>query len=89
MNGTIEAHNERTAAVAQTFRFAARTVEAAGVEIGPTSGIQLAQTTYIHRVNTSGGVAPGAGCSEAGNVGAFALVPYTTDYIFYRAGREK
>jgi hypothetical protein len=64
-------------------------VEAAGVETGPTSGIQLAQTTYIHRVNTSGGVAPGTGCSEAGNVGAVALVNYTTDYIFYRLSREK
>ena len=64
-------------------------VEAAGVEAGPTSGFQLAQTTYIHRVNTSGGVAPTTGCGDPGNVGAVALVPYTTDYIFYRASREK
>jgi hypothetical protein len=41
----------------------------------------FANTTYIQRVNTSGGKAP----SEAGVfVGQVARVPYTADYYFYR-----
>lgn len=63
-------------------------LEAAGVATGPTNGALLTQTTYIHRVNTAGGVAPAAGCSQASDVGALALVPYTTDYFFYRASQE-
>jgi hypothetical protein len=42
----------------------------------------LSKTTFIQRVNTAGGVAPTTACTEAG---AIAFVPYTTDYIFYRA----
>jgi hypothetical protein len=41
----------------------------------------FADTTYIQRVNTSGGKAP----SVTGNfVGQVARVPYTADYYFYR-----
>jgi hypothetical protein len=41
----------------------------------------LARTTFIHRVNTRGGLAP----SVAGTViGQVARVPYTADYFFYR-----
>jgi len=49
---------------------------------GPTGGRRLGKTSYIQRVNTSGGLAPTAGCGS-GNIGARALVPYTTDYYFY------
>ena len=63
-------------------------LEAAGVATGPTNGALLTQTTYIHRVNTVGGIAPAAGCSQASEIGALALVPYTTDYFFYRASQE-
>jgi Protein of unknown function (DUF3455) len=35
------------------------------------------------------GVAPSTGCSEPGRIGDLALVPYTTDYFFYRAARER
>ncbi|MBM3768961.1 MAG: DUF3455 domain-containing protein [Acidobacteria bacterium] len=42
----------------------------------------LSKTTFIQRVNTAGGVAPTTACTDAG---AIAFVPYTTDYIFYRA----
>jgi hypothetical protein len=62
-------------------------VEASGAALGPTGGRTLAQTTFIHRLNTSGGVAPATGCGETSNVGAVALVPYTTEYYFYRAAR--
>jgi len=64
-------------------------LEMAGKEPGPDGGSFMAQTTYIQRINTSGGVAPATGCSQAGNVGALALVPYTTDYYFYKARRPR
>jgi hypothetical protein len=60
-------------------------LEMAGTELGPTGGGFMAQTTFIQRVNTSGGVAPSTGCTNDDNIGALALVPYTTDYFFYRA----
>ena len=56
-------------------------LEAAGTAVGPIGGEVLAKTTFIHRVNTQGGVAPAGACT----VGAVALVPYSTDYFFYRA----
>jgi hypothetical protein len=50
---------------------------------GP-GGIRLHITTYIQRVNTTGGLAPTSVCdtTTAGNV---ARVPYTADYYFYKA----
>ena len=50
-------------------------LERAGVQSGPTGGSILAQTTFIQRVNTSGGVAPATGCSDISQVGTLALVP--------------
>ena len=50
---------------------------------GP-GGIRLMVTTYIQRVNTTGGVAPMSGC-DASTAGAVAKVPYTADYYFYKA----
>src|SRR5262249_36506504 len=58
-----------------------------GTGRGPTDGAFLTQTTFIQRLNTSGGIAPSTGCSQSTNVGATALVPYTADYVFYRASR--
>jgi hypothetical protein len=46
----------------------------------------MTAVTYIQRVATRGGLAPGSGCSPA-TVGAVARVPYTATYCFYRAGR--
>jgi hypothetical protein len=60
-------------------------VQIVGAQNGPTGGSSLTVATYIHRVNTVGGVAPSTGCSEPGNIGAVALVPYTTDYYFYKS----
>ncbi len=62
-------------------------LEAAGTQRGPTGGGALTQTTYIQRLNTSGGVAPTSGCTESA-YGAVVLVPYTTDYFFYRDARR-
>jgi hypothetical protein len=56
-------------------------VEIVGAAPGPTDGRRLARTTYIQRLRTSGGLAPHTDCE----VGAVAMVPYSTDYVFYRA----
>jgi hypothetical protein len=42
----------------------------------------FARTTYIHRVNTVGGLAPSAPGTTAGQI---ARVPYLAEYYFYRA----
>jgi hypothetical protein len=56
-----------------------------GAEAGPTGGATLSATTFVQRVNTSGGIAPAAdGCARAADIGRRALVPYTADYVFYR-----
>jgi Protein of unknown function (DUF3455) len=47
-------------------------------------GVTLTATTYIQRVNTAGGIAPVTGCKSAKDTGKKALVPYSTDYVFYR-----
>jgi hypothetical protein len=47
---------------------------------------QLEEVTFIQRVATGGGLAPGGGCSAA-TVGAVARVPYTATYCFHVAGR--
>jgi hypothetical protein len=51
---------------------------------GPDGGDKLTATTFIQRVNTTGGLVPTSGCSAA-NLGAAVNVPYTSDYYFYRA----
>ncbi len=65
-------------------------LEVKGQARGVDGGRRLTDTVLIQRVHTSGGVAPEAGCTEAENVGAKSLVPYTTDYYFYKArGRQQ
>ena len=59
-------------------------VTVVGVEDGPTGGDALTKTTFIQRLNTSGGVAPSTGCASQTDVGNQAFVPYTADYFFYR-----
>ena len=44
----------------------------------------FARTTFIQRVNTTGGLAPSTAPSQAGQE---ARVPYTADYFFYRAAQ--
>lgn len=60
-------------------------LEVKGVQAGPNGGDKLVRTTFIQRLNTSGGIAPSSGCAELTDVGKKALVPYTADYFFYRA----
>jgi len=56
----------------------------AGVAQGPAGGDTLTQTSFIQRLNTSGGAAPSTGCTSAANVGSKAFMPYTADYFFYK-----
>jgi hypothetical protein len=59
-------------------------LQVVGAQYGTPSGHKLTETTYVQRVNTSGGIAPAAGCGAAADVGKKALVPYLADYVFYR-----
>jgi Protein of unknown function (DUF3455) len=64
-------------------------LQVVGAKYEPMGGQRLAETTYIQRVYTTGGVEPTTGCTQATDVGQQKLVPYTADYIFYKAiGRE-
>ena len=58
-------------------------LEVVGAEEGPTGGDNLMATTFIQRLNTSGGVAPSSGCAVSADIGKKKLVPYTADYFFY------
>ncbi len=55
-------------------------LERTGNQTGPAGGSLLSQTTFIQRINTSGGLKPATACT----VGERAFVPYTADYVFYR-----
>jgi Protein of unknown function (DUF3455) len=58
----------------------------AGTQVGPTGGDRLAETTFIQRLDTEGGVAPDAStCATPDDVGHKALRPYSADYFFYKA----
>ena len=51
-----------------------------------TSGVGIfADTTYIQRLDTVGGLAPAA---PGSSVGEEALVPYIAEYFFYRASQH-
>ena len=54
-----------------------------GAKDGPSGDDTLSQTTFVQRVNTSGGVAPSTGCTQLADVGKEAFMPYTADYFFY------
>jgi opacity protein-like surface antigen len=51
----------------------------------PTAPGRLGDTTYIQRINTTGGRAPDAATCNAGTAGTTAEVPYTADYVFWKA----
>jgi hypothetical protein len=55
-----------------------------GQQNGLTGGDRLSpNTTFIHRLSTSGGVAPATGCASGSDLGNQAFVPYSADYFFY------
>jgi hypothetical protein len=47
----------------------------------------FSKVTYIHRLNTEGGLGPDSGC-DADHVGARVRVPYTATYYFYAAANS-
>ena len=55
-------------------------LQAVATTAGP-DGDRLTITTWVQRLNTSGGVAPAGACTP----GATVAVPYATDYFFWRA----
>jgi hypothetical protein len=55
-----------------------------GVDVGTTGGGRLTKVTFIQRLNTAGGLAPGSGCSTFEDLGRKAFVPYSADYFFYK-----
>ena len=59
-------------------------IEKIGAQDGPTGGDTLTATSFVQRLNTTGGVAPPTGCASFIDVGKKAFVPYTADYFFYR-----
>jgi hypothetical protein len=62
-------------------------LSAASTSAGP-DGDQLVHTTFIQRLNTSGGVAPPAAQCNAVTTRTLAEVPYTADYYFWKSGGE-
>ena len=58
-------------------------LQVVGAKDGPTGGHKLTATTYIQRLNTSGGIAPSSPCTDSMHVGKKELVPYTADYFFF------
>jgi hypothetical protein len=59
-------------------------LDGVGSQKGPTGGDKLFGTTFVQRLNTTGGLAPSTGCSTLTDVGNTAFVPYTADYFFYK-----
>jgi hypothetical protein len=47
-------------------------------------GDRLLRTTFVQRVNTTGGLPPAASSCDSTSVGARAETPYTADYYFWR-----
>jgi hypothetical protein len=63
-------------------------LEIVGRLAGPSGAEGITMTTYIHRLNTSGGMAPSLPCSATENLGVTKFVPYTADYYFYKAKKN-
>ena len=62
---------------------AALLLEALAKGIGE-DGDRLANTTWVQRLNTSGGIAPAGACTSGNRI----AVPYETDYVFWKAADE-
>jgi Protein of unknown function (DUF3455) len=58
-------------------------LEPTSVTAGP-AGNRLAGTTFIQRINTTGGLAPAASACNPDTAGTETEVPYTADYVFWK-----
>lgn len=54
----------------------------------PTEPGRLGQTTFIQRINTTGGRAPVTSC-DASTTGTRVEIPYTADYVFWKSDDEQ
>ena len=70
----------KASAPAGAGNIAALLLEAVATTAG-SDGDRLTRTTWVQRLNTSGGVAPTGTCVP----GHTAAVPYSTDYFFWKA----
>lgn len=52
---------------------------------GGSDGDRLATTTHVQRIATNGGLTPAAGECSAATAGETRSVPYTADYVFWKA----
>jgi uncharacterized protein DUF3455 len=59
-------------------------LDGVGSQTGPTGGDKMKDTTFVQRLNTTGGLPPSTGCSSLTDVGNTAFVDYTADYFFYK-----
>ena len=64
-------------------------VKDTGTQAGPTGGDRLTKTTFIQRLNTSGGLAPSEGCLSTTDLGHQEFVRYTADYFFYKKRKRR
>ena len=64
-------------------------LSASSASEGPRGGDTLSGTTFIQRINTTGGLASSAGACSAANTGATAEIPYTADYRFWKERRGR
>ena len=55
-------------------------LQVVGAQDGPTNGDKLSKTTFIQRLNTTGGVAPSDGCTESTDIGKRIFVPYDNTF---------
>lgn len=62
-------------------------LDTVGVQNGPVGADTLTKTTFVQRLNTTGGLPPSTGCSSLADVGNQAFVPYTADYFFYEKAK--
>jgi Protein of unknown function (DUF3455) len=65
-------------------------LEVVGTEPGPTGGERLTRTTFIQRLNTSGGIVPPPSrCDDPADIGITEFVSYEADYFFHKAVKSK
>jgi Protein of unknown function (DUF3455) len=58
-------------------------IQPVAVQGGIAGGEDFTATTFVQRLNTTGGMPPSSGCASTTDVGNQAFVPYTADYVFY------
>ena len=53
--------------------------------VGGSAGDRLAETTFIQRINTTGGLAPAATTCNGDTADDIVEIPYTADYYFWKS----